>query len=255
VERRVGRRSRAVGALTGGDPAAYRDSLIALLVAALASLVAGVTLAGTTGTLERLPGLLLLVPAALAVKGNIFGALGSRLGTSIHAGSFRLTASLDSVVGQNTAAAMALTLVISVVLAVMAKGVAVAFSVSPTMSVADFIVVSTVGGIIASAVVLVLTLLLADASVRYDLDLDNVVAPLVTATGDVISLPALVWAAELAGVDVVTPTMAWVLVGASAGTVLWTVRTNLARPRAIVGESFRVLTLAGLLDLIAGITI
>lgn len=255
VERRVGRRSRAIGALTGGDPVAYRDSLLALLVAALASLVAGVTLAATTGTLERLPGLLLLVPAALAVKGNIFGALGSRLGTSIHAGSFRLTPNLDSVVGQNTAAAMALTLVISVVLAVMAKGVAIAFSVSPTMSVADFIVVSTVGGIIASAVILVLTLLLADASVRYDLDLDNVVAPLVTATGDVISLPALVWAAELAGVDVVTPTMAWVLVLGSVLTIVWTVRTNLSIARAVVRESIPVLTLAGLLDLIAGITI
>jgi mgtE-like transporter len=150
---------------------------------------------------------------------------------------------------------MALTLVISVVLAVMAKGVAVVFDVSPTMSVADFIVVSTIGGILASAVILVITLLLADASVRYDLDLDNVVAPLVTAVGDVISLPALVWATELAGVDVVTPTMAWVLVAASVMTVVWTLRSELSLMKAIVLESLPVLMLAGLLDLIAGITI
>ena len=58
-------------------------------MAAVASLVAGLILAAITGTLERLPGLLLLVPAAIAVKGNIFGALGSRLGTAIHAGTFR----------------------------------------------------------------------------------------------------------------------------------------------------------------------
>lgn len=255
MARRTGRRSRLISALTGGDPVAYRDSLAAMLIAALASLVAGVTLAATTGTLEELPGLLLLVPAALAVKGNIFGALGSRLGTAIHAGSFRITANADSVVGQNTLAAMTLTLVISVALAVMAKGVAVAFDVSPTMSVADFIVVSTVGGILASAVILVITLLLADASVRYDLDLDNVVAPLVTATGDLISLPALVWAAELAGVDVVTPAIAWALVAAAAVSLVWTAVTRLDLARAIIRESLPVLIVAGVLDLVAGITV
>lgn len=241
--------------LTGGDPAAYRDSLLALMVASITSLVAGLTLAATSGTLEDLPGLLLLVPAALAVKGNIFGALGSRLGTSIHAGSFRLTASADSVVGQNTGAAMALTLVISLVLAVMAKGVAIAFDISPTMSLADFIVISTFGGILASLVILVITLLLADASWRYNLDLDNVVAPLVTATGDVISLPALVLATELAGVDVVTPTFAWAVAIGSVLTLLWSLRTKLSLLRTIVRESLPVLVAAGLLDLVAGITV
>ena len=59
-------------------------AFVALFVAVAASLVAGITLATTTDTLEELPGLLLPV-GSLAVKGNIFGALGSRLGTSIHA--------------------------------------------------------------------------------------------------------------------------------------------------------------------------
>ena len=102
-------------------------------------------------------------------------------------------------VGVNASVAVALSLVISVVLAVMAKGVAFAFDISPTMSVADFIVVSTIGGMLASLVVLVITLGLAAGSVRFGWDLDNVVAPLVTATADVVSLPALVISADLAG--------------------------------------------------------
>ncbi len=255
MERRVSRRSRLVGALIGGDPSAYRDAFVALMVAVVASLVAGITLASTTGTLEELPGLLLLVPAALAVKGNIFGALGSRLGTSIHAGVFKLSPRLDTVVGQNTAAAMVLSLAISVVLAVMAKGVAVVFDVSPTMSVADFIVVSTVGGVIASVVVLVITLMLAGGSFRYDWDLDNVVAPLVTATGDVISLPALVWAAELAGIGGVTPAIAIVVTVLSLIGVVWSLRAGHRILNEIMRESLPILALAGLLDLIAGITI
>jgi len=239
----------------GGDPAAYRDSFVALMVAVVASLIAGITLATTTGKLEELPGLLLLVPAALAVMGNIFGALGSRLGTSIHSGAFRLSPRLDTVVGQNTAAAMVLSLVISVVLAVMAKGVAIVFDVSPSMSLADFIVVSAVGGVIASVVVLGITLLLAGGSFRYGWDLDNVVAPLVTATGDVVSLPALVWAAELAGVGGVTPTIATLVTLVSVIGVVWSFRAGHQLLSAIMRESLPILTAAGLLDLIAGITI
>lgn len=239
----------------GDDPIAFRDSFIALVIAALASLVAGLTLAAGTGTLEELPGLLLLVPAAIAVKGNIFGAVGSRLGTSIHAGTFRFTPRLDSVVGVNVSVAVALSLVISVVLAVMAKGVAFAFDISPTMSVADFIVVSTVGGMLASLVVLVITLALAAGSVRFGWDLDNVVAPLVTATADVVSLPALVISADLAGVDVLTPTLAWISVVGSVVALLWSLRSSLGEIVRIARESIPILTIAGLLDLLAGITV
>lgn len=252
----VGDRAERVGrALTGGDSRAYRDSLVALIIAGITSLVAGVTLALTTGTLEELPGLLLLVPAALAVKGNVFGALGSRLGTSIHAGTFRLSARLDTIVGANIAAALLLSLVIAVMIAMMAKGVAIAFSISPTMSVADFIVVSALGGLLASVVILVITLLLAAGSVRFGWDLDNVVSPLVTASSDVASLPSLVLAAQLASVHGVTPVLATIAVVGSAVAVLWAMLTRVALLRRIVRESMPILVVAGLLDLIAGITI
>ena len=249
---RLTRRWRAV---ISRDQRAYRDSFVALCLSAITSLVAGVTLATTTGTLEELPGLLLLVPAALAVKGNVFGALGSRLGTTIHAGTFRLSPRLDSAVGQNIAAAMLLSLVISVVIAVLAKGVAIVFAVSPTMSVADFIVVSAVGGLLASVFVLAITLLLAGGSGRYGWDLDNVVSPLVTAASDLMSLPALIIAARLAGVEVFTPVAAAVLALVSAGGVAWSVTVSARLLGSIVRESIPVLTVAGLLDLIAGITI
>ena len=241
--------------MLGDDPVAFRDSLIALLIAALASLVAGLTLAVSTDTLEELPGLLLLVPAAIAVKGNIFGALGSRLGTSIHAGTFRFAPRLDSVVGANATVAIALSLVIAVVMAVMAKGVALAFDISPTMSVADFVVVSTVGGMLASLIVLVITLGLAAGSVRFGWDLDNVVAPLVTATADVVSLPALIIAADLAGIDVLTPTLAWASAILAVMALIWSLRSRISDIVLIARESMPILTIAALLDLIAGVTV
>ena len=249
------RSSRWLVTLIGGDAVAYRDTFAAMSVAAVTSLIAGITLATTTDTLEELPGLLLLVPAALAVKGNIFGALGSRLGTSIHTGQFQLSPQLDTVVGQNTAAALVLSLSVSVELALLAKGVAIVFNVSPTMSLVDFVAVSALGGVLASLVVLVITLVLAGGSVRYGWDLDNVVAPLVTATGDVVTLPALVWAASIAGVGGVTTMVAVIVSVLSLIGVVTALRSPLTILKTVVRESLPILTIAGVLDLVAGITI
>lgn len=237
------------------DLRAVSSAFGALALAAVASLVAGVMLAEITETLERFGGLLLLVPAAIAVKGNVFGAVGSRLGTSIHAGTLQMGGGRDSVMAQNAVASIALSLIIGVALALMAKAVALAFNVSPTMGVADFVVISALGCLIAAVVVLAITLATTAAAVRYGWDLDNVVAPLVTAVGDVVTLPSLVLAAELAGADVLTPTLAWGLGALAALSMLWGLRSRRAALRTIMRESLPVLVVAGLMDLVAGITL
>ncbi len=247
----------ALGAVTGQFNA-FRTAFVALVIAAATSLVTGLTLASITDTLEELPGLLLLVPAAIAVKGNIFGAVGCRFGTAIHAGTFsfgRLNVVKDSVVSQNTIVSLSLSLILGVALALLAKGVAVVFDVSPTMSVADFIVISTVGGMIASLVVLVITLVTSSGAVRFGLDLDNVVAPLASAAADLVTLPALVLAVVFTGIETVTATIAWSLTGIAAVALIWSLRSRLGDLRRISQESIPVLVLAGVLDIIAGITV
>ena len=175
--------------LLGPDREGAYQSLAALGVMAVASVVAGLILGLNEERLSEHPGLLLLVPGAVALRGNIFGAVGSRLGTAIHAGTYRFSLGTGSVVGQNVIASILLTLQLSVVLATLAKLFAVAFGIDDAISLADFLVISVVGGVVASAVVLVFALLLAAGSVRYDWDPDNVTAPLLTAAGDVMTLP------------------------------------------------------------------
>ena len=74
----------------------------------------------------RLLGEVVLVPAAIGMRGNVFGALGSRLGTQIHAGTFRWSNRVDTEAGQNAAAAMVSSVVVAAALAVLAKVVSVA---------------------------------------------------------------------------------------------------------------------------------
>src|SRR5881275_1347998 len=98
--RRIGARLRAV---VVADVAGTRQGLAALLVSSAGDLVAGLTLGAITHTLQTLPGLLVLVPAAIGMRGNVFGALGSRFSTAIHTGTFRVSRRLDTLVGQNVA--------------------------------------------------------------------------------------------------------------------------------------------------------
>lgn len=242
-------------ALLGPDTAGVRQSLVALGISLLASLVAGLTLGAITDTLEELPGLLILIPAAIGLRGTVFGALGARLGTAIHSGTFRVSTRADTVVGQNVLAVGALTLFASVALAALAKVVSVGSGLEGSISVADFVVISLVGGLLSSLVVLALTVLLAAGSARYGWDPDNVTAPLVTASGDMVTLPALFLATLVIGTEVLTWLIAAVGAIGAVVAIVAALRTRLVTTRRIVRESVVVVTLAGVLSLIAGQTL
>lgn len=246
---------RRFRALVRSDPAGIGAGFIALVVSAFASLTAGLTLGAITGTLEELPGLLVLMPAAIGMRGNVFGALGSRLGTAIHAGTFTVSRRLDTLVGQNVAAALALSLSTSLVLAVLAKVVSVAFGVTGSISIADFLVISVIGGLLSSVVALFVVIGVTAACARWGFDLDNVHTPIVTTVGDVVTLPSLFLATYLAGLRWVTPTLAVVCALAGVAALVVSQRARLPIFGRIVRESLPVLALAGLVDVIAGITI
>ncbi len=249
---RLIRRFRAV---VRSDPAGVGAGFVALLLSSGGDLLAGLTLGAITGTLEALPGLLVLIPAAIGMRGNIFGGLGSRFSTAIHAGTFRASRRLDTLVGQNVAASLALSLSISLVLAVLAKAVSVAFGVANSISIVDFVVISVVGGTLSSVVALLVVVVVTATSVRFDLDLDNVNTPIVTAAGDMVTLPGLFVATYLVGIAWFTPVVATVCVIAGLVALVLSLRARLPILRGIVRESVPILALAGAVDVIAGITI
>ena len=232
-----------------------RQRFVALTVGVVAASAGGLVLASAEGTLIDLPGLLLLVPGAIALRGNVFGAVGSRLGTAVHTGTFRLSARPDGVVGQNMLGAAVLSLALSAILGVLARGTAVVFGIAPTMSLADFVVVSTLGGLLASVVVGVVTVGLAAGSVRFGWDLDNVMAPLVSTLGDLATVPALVVAALLADRAGLTDALGLGVVATAFVVLVVAWRTPLDEVRRIVRQSVPVLAVAGVLDLVAGVTV
>jgi len=246
--------ARVLRVLIGPDTDGVRDGFVALLLSSGGDLLAGVTLGSIQHTLEQLPGLLVLIPAAIGMRGNIFGALGSRLGTSIHTGTFTLSRRRSTVVGQNMLAAVTLTFVVSLALAALAKAIAVAFNLQ-SISLLDFVVISMVGGIVSSVVVLAITVGVAAGSARYGWDMDSVAAPVITAAGDMVTLPSLFLATYCVGLRFLSPLLGAVTAGLAAVSVVGVVRSGLPLLKRIVAESLPILLAAGAIDIIAGISI
>lgn len=231
------------------------QSLVALGLLAVVSVVVGILLGASADRLGQLGGLLLMVPAAIALQGKIFGALGSRLGTAIHAGTFRLSLRPATVVGENILAGLALSIVSSAMLAMLAKAAAELFGIPVPMSLAAFVVISTLGGAISSLFVLVVALGMTAGSVRFGWDPDNVTAPLVTAAADVITLPVLLLVVPLARSEAVVGAVAIVCGAAALVTAVSVWQTGGSSLRGILRESFGVLVIALLLDLGAGVIV
>jgi mgtE-like transporter len=230
------------------------QGFVALLIATLGSLAAGVVLGEITGTLERLPGLMVLMPAAIATRGNIFGAMSSRLGTSIHSGLFNVNRDREGVLYQNLYAATVLTLAGSLAVGALAKVVSVAFGVT-TISIAQFVVISIIGGVVSSIFVGVISVALSVAAYRRGWDLDSVAAPLVTAAGDMFTVPALFLASFLVEFPIVTGLTAWGLTVIISAITVWGLLYRQAIARRIIRESLPILLLAGTADILAGLVV
>jgi mgtE-like transporter len=230
------------------------QGFVALLIATAGSLLAGVVLGKITGTLERLPGLMVLMPAAIATRGNIFGAMASRLGTSIHSGLFEVSRDRGGVLYQNLFAATVLTLAISLGGAALARILSVAFGLT-TISLADFVVISIVGGVLASIFVGAIAVGLSVAAYRREWDLDSVASPLITASGDMFTVPALFLASFIVGLGGVTVVLSWTLAALALGLTVWGLLYRRAAARRVIRESLPILLLAAAADVLAGLVL
>ena len=228
-----------------------RQGFVAVGIASLTSLLAGVALVGMDGRIAAVEGLFILIPVSIGMRGNIFGALAARLGTSIHSGLFDVSRDKSGNLYQNIYAATLLTIVTSVTMGILARAIAGLLGIE-TVSVWDFILIALIGGILSSIVVLAVTIYVSITSFRRGWDLDSVGAPLITAIGDVVTLPCLALASLIVAFERVTPFLggAALLLAVVALWRGWTSAREVAK--RIVRESFPVLCIAILLDVLAG---
>lgn len=245
------RPARASWRFWRSESRALRAGAVALMLAATADLAAGVVLSGASDEIEALPGLLLLVPAAIAMRGATFGAFGARLGTALAVGTYEPELRPGTWLWRHVVAVAILTLVTSVEAALLAFLLA-RVTGQQVVGLVDLLTVSTLGGVLASLALLVVTLVLARQSATRGWSMDDVGAPAITATGDLLTIPALLVATVLTRRGLVTDVIG---VGLAVVTVaaalrgLWHPRPEIRR---LLRESMVVLTGAAAVSVLAG---
>ena len=245
------RRAQRLWAYWRAEQRTLRQGLVALALSTLAGFVAGLTLAHITGTLQELPGLIVLIPAAVGMKGTIFGAIGARLGTANVAGLLEPTLRPGSVLQRNVYVAVVTTFSSALWLAVLSVLASAAFG-EPSISLWRLATVSIVGGAIGSGLILMITLALSVLSYRRGWDLDSVSTPMVTALGDMTTLPSLFLATFLLRSDVIAIPVAVISIAVAlyAAVRSYTVADRVIR--RIVLEMTAVILLTPILDVLAG---
>ncbi|SFR35008.1 mgtE-like transporter [Halogeometricum rufum] len=167
---------------------AYREALPALVASLVGGLVAGVILGGMRAELRDVPGLLVLVPALLATRGNVYGSLGARIATALHqglieprvtAGDRRLRAAAAAALGNGLLASTFAAVAVFVVLSALGSRVA---------PLPVLVGVAVLAGLLSGVVLVAVVVTVVFAGYRRGRNPDTLVGPIVTTTGDVFGV-------------------------------------------------------------------
>lgn len=164
--------------------------LTALVIAGTTDLFAGLFLSSMEEYLLLIPGMMILIYSALGMRGMIFGALGSRLGTAMHMGTFQMNFKRGGVLRANIESAFCLTLILSVIMGALTWVIA-KYLFNGTYTFWDFVFISSLGGVLAGAVIILFNIQIAKSGYKRDWDVDNISAPLIAAVGDIVTMPMI----------------------------------------------------------------
>ncbi|MDG5757780.1 magnesium transporter [Natronococcus sp. A-GB1] len=174
----------------------YREALPILLIALGGGLFAGLVLEGMVESVERFPGLLVMIPVFLATRGNVYGALGGRISSGLHQGliepRFEYNQRLINAIVASFINGIGISLVIGVItwIALLILGWEVA-------ALYELVGIMLIAGILTSVVLIFGLLALIFAGFKYGYDPDNLVGPIVTTLGDIFGMLFMLFAIGL----------------------------------------------------------
>jgi mgtE-like transporter len=166
-------------------------------VSAVGGLFAGLVLAGMDEALETVRGLLVLVPALLATRGNVFGAYAARIASGLHQGLLAPDLDLgDERLQTATAAATANNLLASGLAAVLTVGALAALG-QPVAGLPTLVAIALIAAFLSGLALVAVVLVVMFFGFRRGIDPDTLVGPLVTTTGDVVGIAFLLLAVRI----------------------------------------------------------
>jgi len=168
----------------------------ALVLSAVGGLLAGVLLGGMRESLRVIEGLLVMVPALLATRGNVYGSLGARLATALHQGLIDPTlGSLDARLRRAILAAITNGLLASASAATLAF--LVLWAGGASVALLPLVAIAVLSGLFSGVILSLTVVTIAIWGYRRGRDPDTLVGPVVTTAGDVFGLALLLLATRI----------------------------------------------------------
>ncbi len=231
------------------DMKMIRESFVALLLALVADTFAGVLLNRSISVFNAIPGLLMILPALLDMRGNVYGAQISRLSSKLHLGE--ISGMKDPKVKLNIVASVALAFTVSYIMIGLTAGV---FYLSQDIMIPVFIILTIVltNHFFTSSILTPVAAYISVKSYEKNWNPDNIGVPLISAIGDFMVVFFMVFSALL--VLWLPSHFRYILLIAWVTYTLYVFTKTLKSKegRKIYRESFVVLILVGLFELVTG---
>jgi len=173
-----------------------REALPFELIATVGGVVAGIILSGMTNELGMIPGLLVIYPGVLGLRGNISSTLGSRLGSAIHLGLITDLDRHNPELMNNISGSLILSVITAFILGILGHFVTLALGFE-SAGVLKLTLICVISAFTSGVILSFVAALLAVGMFRFGFDPDNVVTPSIATIGDIVSMLMLFLSAKL----------------------------------------------------------
>lgn len=166
----------------------FKDIFSSQIVSILGGLITGTVLVIYTEKLLLIPGMFILLPGFLEMRGNISGSFASRLSSGLFLGVIKPNKTKTRLIEGNLSASFLLAISVSFVLGLIAF--LFNYFILQTFT-PEIILLPLIAGILANAIEIPLTLFVTFYLFRKGHDPNNIIGPFVTSTGDITSIVSL----------------------------------------------------------------
>jgi mgtE-like transporter len=174
------------------DITLLRQAFFVLLICGIIDLFPGYFLGQFEVILEKVPGLLMILPPTVGLRGNIFGALAARLGSKLHLGTIQPKFKGNPELGKQLTAASIQLLFLSILIPLVAEISGSIFGLD-VVDPQELIFISISAAVLSGILMFIITFGITFMAFKKGWDPDNVSAPIVASSGDILTIPVLLF--------------------------------------------------------------
>jgi mgtE-like transporter len=163
-----------------------KQSLPLIIFCGIGAILAGSTLGAMKDLISEVPGLIVIIPAIIAMRGNISTAFGSRLGSAYHLGVINADNMWNDELKENIKGSLFLSFFVSIIIGILAYFTSIILRIYPDPL--KIILIVMIAGLISAIILTLLTIVIIFLVFKRGYDPDNITGPALATFGDIVTM-------------------------------------------------------------------